>query len=120
MAAMQALKPAWETGSAAEVQAAMTAFMWKYLKDLLSHAHYAPTQQAEFRAWSKQLAHWLFGTDPITVRYEISYDGVDIRKLSHGTRDIVLLLLYLALDDSVEPTLLLAQPEETPARKRTG
>ena len=49
-------------GSAAEVQAAMTAFMTKYLKDLLSHAPYAPTQQAEFRAWSKQFAHWLFGT----------------------------------------------------------
>ena len=54
----------------------MTAFIAKYLKDLLSHAPYAPTQQAEFRAWSKQFAHWLFGTDHITVRYEISYDGV--------------------------------------------
>jgi hypothetical protein len=30
----------------------------------------------------------------------MSYDGVDIRKLSPGTRGIVLLLLYLALDDS--------------------
>ncbi len=68
------------------VQAAMTAFMGKYLKDLLAHAPYAPTQQTEFRAWSKQFAHWLFGTDHIMVRYEISYDGVDIRKPSPGTR----------------------------------
>ena len=111
-AATQALKPAWETGSAAEVQAAMTAFMGKYLKDLLSHAPFAPTQQAEFRAWSKQFAHWLFGTDHITVRYEISYDGVDIRKLSPGTRGIVLLLLYLALDDSDDRPLIIDQPEE--------
>ena len=107
-----ALKPAWETGSAAEVQAAMTAFMAKYLRDLLSHAPYAPTQQAEFRAWSKQFAHWIFGTDHITVRYEISYDGVDIRKLSPGTRGIVLLLLYLALDDSDDRPLIIDQPEE--------
>lgn len=111
-AATDALKPAWETGSAAEVQAAMTAFMGKYLKDLLSHAPYAPTQQAEFRAWSKQFAHWLFGTEHIAVRYEISYDGVDIRKLSPGTRGIVLLLLYLALDDSDDRPLVIDQPEE--------
>ena len=90
----------------------MTAFMTQYLKDLLAHAPYAPTQQAEFRAWSKQFAHWLFSTDHITVRYEISYDGVDIRKLSPGTRGIVLLLLYLALDDSDDRPLIIDQPEE--------
>ncbi|WP_413991182.1 TrlF family AAA-like ATPase [Labrys okinawensis] len=111
-AASEALKPAWETGSAADVQAAMVAFMAKYLRDLLSHAPYAPTQQAEFRAWSKKFAHWLFGTEHITVRYEISYDGVDIRKLSPGTRGIVLLLLYLALDDSDDRPLIIDQPEE--------
>jgi len=111
-AAMEALKPAWETGTAAEVQAAMTVFMGRYLKDMLSHAPYAPTQQTEFRAWSKQFAYWLFGTDHITVRHEISYDGVDIRKLSPGTRGIVLLLLYLALDDSDDRPLIIDQPEE--------
>jgi hypothetical protein len=111
-AATEALKPAWETGSAAEVQTAMTAFMGKYLKDLLAHAPYAPAQQLEFRAWSKRFAHWLFGTDHITVRYEIAYDGVDIRKLSPGTRGIVLLLLYLALDDADDRPLIIDQPEE--------
>lgn len=111
-AATVALKTTWETGSPAEVQAAMTAFMAKYLRDLLSHAPYAPTQQAEFRAWSKQFANWLFGTEHITVRYEVSYDGVDIRKLSPGTRGIVLLLLYLALDDSDDRPLIIDQPEE--------
>jgi hypothetical protein len=111
-AATQALKSAWETGSAAEVQAAMTAFMAKYLRDLLSHAPYARTQQTEFRAWLKQFAHWLFGPDHISVRYEISYDVVDIRKLSPGTRGIVLLLLYLALDDSDGRPLIIDQPEE--------
>lgn len=111
-AATEALKPAWETGSAAEVQAAMTEFIAKYSQDLLSHATYAPTQQAEYRAWTKKFAHWLFGTDHITVRYEISYDGVDIRKLSPGTRGIVLLLLYLALDDTDDRPLIIDQPEE--------
>ena len=111
-AATGTLKPAWETGSAEDVQAAMTAFLGRYLSDLLSHAPYAPTQQAEFRAWSKQFAHWIFGTDHITVRYEVAYDGVDIRKLSPGTRGVVLLLLYLALDDSDDRPLIIDQPEE--------
>lgn len=110
--ATQALKSAWESGSAVDVQSAMTAFMAKFLKALLSHAPYATTQQTEFRAWSKQFAQWLFSTDHIAVRYEISYDGVDIRKLSPGTRGIVLLLLYLALDDSDDRPLIIDQPEE--------
>ncbi|WP_290524101.1 TrlF family AAA-like ATPase [Alcanivorax sp.] len=111
-AATEVLKPAWETGSAVEVQSAMTQFMGMYLKDLLSHAPFSSAQQTEFRAWSKRLAHWLFGTEHITVQYEISYDGVDIRKLSPGTRGIVLLLLYLALDDSDDRPLIIDQPEE--------
>ncbi len=111
-AATEALKSVWETGNSAEVRSAMTAFIGKHLNDLLSHAPYAPTQQAEFRTWSKQFAHWLFNTDHITVHYEIAYDGVDIRKLSPGTRGIVLLLLYLALDDSDDRPLIIDQPEE--------
>lgn len=106
------LKPAWESGSAIEIQAAMTEFISNYQKDLFAHAPYAPTHQAQFRTWSKQFAHWLFGTDHISVRYEIAYDGVDIRKLSPGTRGIVLLLLYLALDESDDRPLIIDQPEE--------
>lgn len=106
------LKPAWATGSAADVQTAMTGFIATYTRDLFAHAPYVPTQQAEFRAWSKRFAHWLFGTDHILVRYEIAYDGVDIRKLSPGTRGIVLLLLYLALDDADDRPLIIDQPEE--------
>ena len=106
------LKPAWETGSAVAIQSAMADFIAKYWKDLVKHAPYVPTQKLEFRAWSKQFAQWLFSTDHITVRYEISYDGVDIRKLSPGTRGIVLLLLYLALDDADDRPLIIDQPEE--------
>lgn len=40
------------------------------------------------------------------------YDGVDLRKLSPGTRGIVLLLLYLALDDADDRPLIIDQPEE--------
>lgn len=106
------LGPSWRTGTSAEVQAAMTNFIASFTSALFVHAPYAPTQQAEFRTWSKRFAQWLFGTDHISVRYEIAYDGVDIRKLSPGTRGIVLLLLYLALDDGDDRPLIIDQPEE--------
>lgn len=109
--AQEVLRSPWETGSAADVTAAMTDFRRRNQEDLLG---YAPprTEQAEFRAWSKRFAHWLFSTDHIQVRYGIEYDGVDIRKLSPGTRGIVLLLLYLALDDEDDRPLIIDQPEE--------
>jgi hypothetical protein len=106
------LKPVWEGGQAFDIQTAMNAFVTKYWKDFLVHAPYAPTQRAEFRAWLKQFVHWLYGTDHISIRYEIEYDRVDIRKLSPGTRGIVLLLLYLALDEADDRPLIIDQPEE--------
>lgn len=110
--AASVLKPAWQSGTSEHAQQAMTDFIGRYTRDLLAHAPYVPTQQAEFRAWSKRFAHWLFGTEHIAIRYEIAYDGVDIRKLSPGTRGIVLLLLYLALDDADDRPLIIDQPEE--------
>lgn len=111
-AATRELKAVWETGSALDIQTAMTAFMETYRKDFISHAPFAQAQQAEFRAWAKQFTTWLYSTDHMTVRYEILYDGIDIRKLSPGTRGIVLLLLYLALDDADDRPLIIDQPEE--------
>jgi len=110
--AKEVLKAAWETGDSAAVLAAMVKFRELYQKDLLDHSPVARTDQAEFRAWLKRFAQWLFSTDHIQIRYGINYDGVDIRKLSPGTRGIVLLLLYLGLDDKDDRPLLIDQPEE--------
>ena len=110
--ANEVLKAAWETGESTAVRAAMAEFRRLYQKDLLDHSPIAHTDQAEFRVWSKRFAQWLFSTDHISIRYGIDYDGVDIRKLSPGTRGIVLLLLYLALDDSDSRPLVIDQPEE--------
>jgi energy-coupling factor transporter ATP-binding protein EcfA2 len=106
------LKPAWETGTSVDVVAAMAEFRRLYQKELLDYSPMAHTEQAEFRAWSKRFAQWLFSTNHIDIRYGIEYDGIDIRKLSPGTRGIVLLLLYLALDDGDGRPLVIDQPEE--------
>lgn len=106
------LKPIWENGNAEQIREAITTFISNYHKEILHHAPYNPQQQNEYRTWLKQFAQWLYSTNHITVRYEISYDKTEIRKLSPGTRGIVLLLLYLALDDNDDRPLIIDQPEE--------
>ena len=106
------LKPAWETGTSTDVIEAMSNFRQLYQANLLKHSPVATTDRLEFRKWLKRFAHWLYSTNHITIKYGIEYDGVDIRKLSPGTRGIVLLLLYLALDDADDRPLIIDQPEE--------
>ena len=106
------LRQCWQTGSAVQVRKAMSEFITRYLGDFLVHAPVPPEQHEAFRTWLGRFAEWLFSTDHIVVRYGITYDGVDIEKLSPGTRGIVLLLLYLALDDDDDRPLVIDQPEE--------
>lgn len=106
------LKAAWESGDAQTVTAAMETFRSKNQEGLLEHSPVPKADQADYRAWLKRFAQWLYSTDHITIRYSIDYDGVDIRKLSPGTRGIILLLLYLALDDTDDRPLIIDQPEE--------
>jgi ABC-type lipoprotein export system ATPase subunit len=106
------LKPAWEMGDAAAVSAAMARFRAEHQDTLLANSPVPKSEQADYRSWSKRFAKWLYSTEHIRVQYGIDYDGTDLRKLSPGTRGIVLLLLYLALDDSDDRPLIIDQPEE--------
>lgn len=106
------LVTAWEGGNAEAVSAAMAAFRQKNQSELLDNAPVPKSEQANYRDWLKRFAKWLYGTDHIRLQYSIDYSGVDIRKLSPGTRGIVLLLLYLALDDNDDRPLIIDQPEE--------
>ena len=110
--AEQTLKPAWETGDAKGVSSAMTEFRRRCQADLLRNAAVSHTEPTRYRDWLKRFAHWLFSSNHISLSYRIDYGGVDIRKLSPGNRGIVLLLLYLALDDADDRPLIVDQPEE--------
>ena len=106
------LDDAWRTGDAAAVSAAMEKFRVKHQDALLEKAPYPRTDQSKYRPWSRRFAQWLYSTDHISLEYGIKYDGIDIRKLSPGTRGIVLVLLYLVLDDADDRPLIIDQPEE--------
>lgn len=103
------LKQAWETGDVEDVVAAMTKF-----RDETTAEDIRPVQKADadFRTWAKGFAQWLYSTDHIAIQYSVDYDDTDIRNLSPGTRGIVLLLLYLALDTTDDRPLIIDQPEE--------
>lgn len=60
----------------------------------------------------KRTNGWLIAAYHNTRVVPQPYGGTEIRKLSPGTRGIVLLLLYLALDDADHRPLIIDQPEE--------
>ncbi|MEL3888939.1 TrlF family AAA-like ATPase [Ferrovibrio sp. MS7] len=106
------LRPAWESGDPAAVAAAMAEFRQAHQTELLELSEVPRSQQSDYRSWLRRFAKWLYGTSHIEISYSIDYEAVDIRKLSPGTRGIVLLLLYLALDDADDRPLIIDQPEE--------
>ena len=106
------LAHAWQSGSASDVSSAMATFQEKHTSALLEKANTKRDDPTLYRPWSRRFAQWLYSTDHISIEYGIEYDGIAIEKLSPGTRGIVLILLYLALDDADDRPLIIDQPEE--------
>ena len=107
------LRAAWESGDGAAVSAAMTAFRDAHREDVVKGAPYdRKTHLAEYREWARRISDWIYSTDHISVTYSLTFDGVEIERLSPGTRGIVLLLLYLAIDQDDDRPLMIDQPEE--------
>ncbi len=101
-AAQRLLEPAWRGADPQLMRKSIEAFYSDFLKD------------AEFRqgATMLDLGQWLFSTDHISIRYAIKYEENDIANLSPGARGVVLLTLFLAIDDHDDRPLVIDQPEE--------
>lgn len=113
LAAAQAeLLAPWEAGTSAEVAEAMADFRTSHEAQLVDHAPVERSDTEAFRDWGGRISAWLYGTDHIRITYGVQYEGVDIEQLSPGTRGIVLLLLYLAIDQEDDRPLIVDQPEE--------
>jgi ribosomal protein L16/L10AE len=94
-----------ETWAATNMRAA-----WQ--NELVEVANVKKEDVVAYRGWLRRFAKWLYSSDHISLQYGIEYEGTDITKLSPGTRGIVLLLLYLALDTADDRPLIIDQPEE--------
>jgi hypothetical protein len=101
----QPLLQAWRTGSPDDVTRAMDDFLQLVLKQQSAQGLAQGVSAVE-------VGEWLFSTEHISVQYAIRYDGLELRQLSPGTRGIVLLTLYLALDRWDDRPLVIDQPEE--------
>jgi DNA repair exonuclease SbcCD ATPase subunit len=110
-AARTSLLPEWQNGTAADVAQAMEYFRKQNDEALLAQSAVEPGSD-DYHQWVVELGRWLYATDHVHVRYRIEYEGVSITELSPGTRGIVLLLLYLALDLEDARPLIIDQPEE--------
>lgn len=103
--ARDTLREAWTRGTPQQARAAMEQFIEDYAvaaaRDALANG-----------VTLMQFGEWLFSTEHIAVRYGIQYENVDVVHLSPGTRGVVLLTLYLALDEWDHRPLIIDQPEE--------
>ncbi|NMM80895.1 hypothetical protein B2J86_08140 [Acidovorax sp. SRB_14] len=102
------LHEAWRSGDAARAGEALLQFISAHSGDLRVQR----PEHMELKTWARQVSVWLFSTDHISVSYGLEFDGVPIERLSPGTRGIVLLLLYLAVDSQDDRPLIVDQPEE--------
>jgi energy-coupling factor transporter ATP-binding protein EcfA2 len=109
--AQEHLLTAWQEGTATEVAEAMESFRAANDASLLDQSA-VDRNTEQYSEWVINLGRWLYSTDHIKVHYSIEYEGVPIMQLSPGTRGIVLLLLYLALDLEDSRPLIIDQPEE--------
>ena len=98
------LLEAWTAGTADKARDALKAFVTKHSSEAISALKEGVTLV--------DLGEWLFSTDHINVRYALEYEGVEVPSLSPGTRGVVLLTLYLGLDQWDQRPLLIDQPEE--------
>ena len=111
-AARETLAAKWKEGTACDVAEAMATFRSRYDMTIRDAAIVDLSDTAAMRRWGAEVSEWLYSTEHIQVTYGMQYDGVEIETLSPGTRGIVLLLLYLAIDTDDDRPLIIDQPEE--------
>lgn len=111
-AARSELLPAWESNGGQPAAEAIQTFSEKHSEGLRRQSRVPRGDEQAYREWEANVASWLYSVDHISLTYRLEYQGLDVQHLSPGTRGIVLLLLYLAVDLSETEPLIIDQPEE--------
>jgi len=101
------LFPAWVSGDSERIRSAIKNFF-----DNFTNPDFPLEKYMRSGVSVQNVYEWVFDADHIYLKYSIRYNGVDIEKLSPGTKGIVLLILYLALDIDDPWPLIVDQPDE--------
>lgn len=106
-AAKRILLPAWVSGDAKKIGAAMIGFLEEFRK-----SEFKPSDYLRSGVNAHELLEWIYEVDQIQLTYGLKYNGVELEKLSPGTKGIVLLILYLGMDVGDSRPLVVDQPDE--------
>ena len=106
-AANEHLVGAWTSGNHSELAEGLNKFLKPYGEAGATVGDYLKPSHTVVDFFD-----WLYSTDHISLTYGLSYNGTPLENLSPGTKGIVLLILYLAMDKKDTRPLLIDQPEE--------
>lgn len=110
--AEEELAEAWSSGDGATAAAAIKQFSDRHSQEFRDQSLVDRANREAYRAWESDLAAWLYAADHVFLKYSIEFGGLNIELLSPGSRGMVLLLLYLAVDQAETDPLIIDQPEE--------
>ena len=105
--ARRILVPAWISGRPEVIGPAMTEFLAEFRKPELP-----PNKYMRTGVTIQDVFEWLYEVEHVRLSYGLKYHGVELQKLSPGTKGIVLLILYLGMDVTDTRPLIVDQPDE--------
>ena len=106
-AARNVLAPAWTSGASDRIRPAMEEFLAEFRRSELPPEKYMRTGVTY-----QDMFEWLYEVEHVKLSYGLKYNGVELEKLSPGTKGIVLLILYLGMDVADTRPLIVDQPDE--------
>lgn len=106
-AARKILAPAWMSGEPEQIKPAIKEFLTEFRKP-----GFPPSKYMRSGVTVLDVLEWLYEVDHVHLSYGLKYNGVELEKLSPGTKGIVLLILYLGMDIADTRPLIVDQPDE--------
>jgi len=104
-AARGLLLPAWMSGDSEAIKVAFESFLEQF--------NTRPSREyIRADVTVQDVLEWLYETGHVHLNYGLKYNGVELEKLSPGTKGIVLLILYLGMDTADTRPLIVDQPDE--------
>ena len=106
-AARRILEPAWISGDPERIRPAMEEFLAEFRRRELP-----PSKYMRIGVTVQDVFEWLYEVEHVRLSYGLKYNGVELEKLSPGTKGIVLLIIYLGMDVADTRPLIVDQPDE--------
>ena len=106
-AARRILVPAWISGDPERIRQSMEEFLAEF-----QESDHLPNKYLRSGVTVQDVFEWLYEVEHVRLSYGLKYNGVELEKLSPGTKGIVLLILYLGMDIADTRPLIVDQPDE--------